>query len=127
MLPILLLGSGINTGMATVGLMGSAAEMQNYTVFGREVNLASRLESASGRGRIFIGQTTYEHLRRDEPDLAATCVELPPRDLKGFRSAVKAYEVPWRSPGAPPLEVEFSLPVVAETTSVARSVQHPGG
>ena len=42
MLPILLLGSGINTGMATVGLMGSAAEMQNYTVFGREVNLASR-------------------------------------------------------------------------------------
>ena len=35
LLPILLLGSGINTGMATVGLMGSAAEMQNYTVFGR--------------------------------------------------------------------------------------------
>ena len=26
MLPILLLGSGINTGLATVGLMGSAAE-----------------------------------------------------------------------------------------------------
>ena len=108
MLPILLLGSGINTGMATVGLMGSAAEMQNYTVFGREVNLASRLESASGRGRIFIGQTTYEHLLRDDPALAATCVELPPRDLKGFRSAVKAYEVPWRLPGAPPLEEEFS-------------------
>ena len=103
-LAILLLGSGVNTGMATVGLMGSAAEMQNYTVFGREVNLASRLENASGRGRIFIGQTTYEHLLRDDPALAATCVELPPRDLKGFRAAVRAYEVPWRPPGAPPLD-----------------------
>jgi adenylate cyclase len=127
MLPILLLGSGINTGMTTVGLMGSAAEMQNYTVFGREVNLASRLESASGRGRIFIGQATYEHLLRDEPALAATCVELPPRDLKGFRSAVKAYEVPWRPPGAPPLDVEFSLTAVSDTTSVTRFTQRPGG
>ena len=127
MLPILLLGSGINTGMATVGLMGSAAEMQNYTVFGREVNLASRLESASGRGRIFIGQATYEHLLRDDPALAATCVELPPRDLKGFRAAVKAYEVPWRPPGAPPLEEEFSTAAAADTTSVTGFIQRGGG
>ncbi len=127
MLPILLLGSGINTGMATVGLMGSAAEMQNYTVFGREVNLASRLESASGRGRIFVGQTTYEHLRRDDPALAATCVELPPRELKGFRSAVKAYEVPWLPPGAPPLEAGFSSEPVADTTSFTGFIQRGGG
>jgi class 3 adenylate cyclase len=113
--------------MATVGLMGSAAEMQNYTVFGREVNLASRLESASGRGRIFIGQTTYEHLRRDDPALAATCVELPPRDLKGFRSAVKAFEVPWRPPGAPPLEEEFAVRALADVTSVPGLVQRGGG
>jgi adenylate cyclase len=98
LLPLLLLGSGINTGMATVGLMGSQQEQQNYTVFGREINLASRLESASGRGRIFIGETTYQHLLRDDPILAATCVELPLKELKGFRSAVKAYEVPWQRP-----------------------------
>ena len=127
LLPILLLGSGINTGMATVGLMGSAAEMQNYTVFGREVNLASRLESASGRGRIFIGQAAYEQLLRDDPALAATCVELPPRDLKGFRAAVKAYEVPWRPPGAPPLEEEFSSAAGAHTTSVTGFIQRSGG
>jgi class 3 adenylate cyclase/CHASE2 domain-containing sensor protein len=98
-LALLMLGSGINTGMATVGLMGSkgAVEQQNYTVFGREVNLASRLESDSGRGRIFIGGMTYEHLLRDDPELAATCVELPPRELKGFRTAVRAYEVPWKN------------------------------
>ena len=127
LLPILLLGSGINTGMATVGLMGSAAEMQNYTVFGREVNLASRLESASGRGRIFIGQATYEHLLRDDPTLAATCVELPPRDLRGFRAAVKAYEVPWRPAGAPHLEQEFPTAVGADPSTVIGIIQRGGG
>jgi adenylate cyclase len=126
LLPILLLGSGINTGMATVGLMGSAVEMQNYTVFGREVNLASRLESASGRGRIFIGQATYEQLLRDDPAMAATCVELPPCDLKGFRAAVKAYEVPWRPPGAPALEEEFPLAAGTDTTFVTGFIQRSG-
>jgi len=97
LLPLLLLGTGINTGMATAGLMGSAAKTRNYTVFGREVNLASRLESASGRGRIFIGETTFEHLLSGDPDLAATCVETILDHVKGFRTAIKAYEVPWRT------------------------------
>src|SRR5207249_12011070 len=96
-LPVLLLGSGINTGIATAGLMGSQAEQKNYTVFGREVNLASRLESLSGHGRIFISQSTYEHLLRDDPALAATCVVQPPQKVKGIGSAVTVYEVPWRA------------------------------
>jgi class 3 adenylate cyclase/CHASE2 domain-containing sensor protein len=126
LLPILLLGNGINTGMATVGLMGSQAKQQNYTVFGREVNLASRLESASGRGRIFIGQTTYQHLLRDDPALAATCVELPVQELKGFRAAVKVYEVPWRPPGAPPFDEEFSTAAVGDSASVTGFIQRNG-
>ena len=101
LLPVLLLGTGINTGPATAGLMGSAEAESNYTVFGREVNLASRLEGASGRGRIFISETTYEHLLRDDSALAATCVPLEPVKVKGFRSAVKVYEVPWRPAEAP--------------------------
>jgi class 3 adenylate cyclase/CHASE2 domain-containing sensor protein len=96
MLDILTLGSGVNTGMMTVGLMGSDAHLVNYTVFGREVNLASRLESASGRSRILIGEQTFLALLRDDPALAATCIEQPPLNLKGFRDAVRAYEVPWR-------------------------------
>ncbi len=124
LLPILLLGSGINTGMATVGLMGSAAELQNYTVFGREVNLASRLENASGRGRIFIGQCTYKHLLRDDAALAATCAELPPHDLKGFRSPVKVYEVSWPAPEAAQPEGASSAPGSADTASPAGSSQH---
>jgi class 3 adenylate cyclase len=70
----------------------------NYTVFGREVNLASRLEGQSGRGRIFITEATYEHIRRDDYALAATCVLQPPAKLKGIGAAVKVYEVPWQTP-----------------------------
>lgn len=91
------LGTGINTGLVTVGLMGSDAHILNYTVFGREVNLASRLEGVSGSGRIIISDTTYYHLLREDPALAATCVELFPVSVKGIRDAVRIYEVPWQN------------------------------
>ncbi|MEO8426341.1 MAG: adenylate/guanylate cyclase domain-containing protein [Verrucomicrobiota bacterium] len=99
--PLLSLGTGINTGIVTVGLMGSDAHLLNYTVFGREVNLASRLEGASGRDRIFIGEATYVELARDAPDLAAACVEREPILVKGFRNAVKMYEVSWKQINSP--------------------------
>lgn len=95
MLPILQLGSGINTGLMTVGLMGSDAHILNYTVFGREVNLASRLEGVSGRGRIIIGPGTFEDLQRLAPDLAAECRTLEAVSVKGFRQPVPIFEVPW--------------------------------
>lgn len=97
----LYLGSGINTGIVTVGLMGSEEHLFNYTVFGREVNLASRLEGISGRGRIIIGEATYEDLKRDDPGLASACVPLEPVNVKGFRKLVQIYEVPWRLPEPP--------------------------
>jgi class 3 adenylate cyclase/CHASE2 domain-containing sensor protein len=91
------LGTGINTGVVTVGLMGSEQHGFNYTVFGREVNLAARLEGASGSGRIIISDMTYFHLLRHAPEIAATCVELFPEKMKGFRDAVRIYEVPWQN------------------------------
>jgi adenylate cyclase len=94
-LMLLALGTGINTGMATVGLMGSDIHLLNYTVFGREVNLASRLEGLSGRGRILISQSTHAELKAQAPDLAALCTELPPTTVKGFREPVRIYEVRW--------------------------------
>jgi adenylate cyclase len=94
------LGTGINTGLATVGLMGSDAHILNYTVFGREVNLASRLESVSGSGRIIISNTTYNHLLREDPALASICIEMFPVTIKGIRDAVRIYEVPWQTPPA---------------------------
>lgn len=90
------LGTGINTGAVTVGLMGSDQHILNYTVFGREVNVASRLEGVSGSGRIIISDATYEHLLRDAPALAATCTESSEVTVKGIRNAVRIYEVPWQ-------------------------------
>jgi adenylate cyclase len=114
LLPLLTLGTGINTGYAVVGLMGSDDHIFNYTVFGREVNLASRLEGVSGRGRIIIGEATHKDLLRDEPALAATCVELPPVLIKGFQKAVKIYEVPWKvAAPAPPAAPAPSAPATA--------------
>ena len=104
LLPILTLGTGINSGAVMVGLMGSDDHGLNYTVIGREVNLASRLESASGRGRIIIGETTYEQLRLADPQLAAICVEQETTTPKGFQKPVRNFEVPWKldhqSPGS---------------------------
>jgi class 3 adenylate cyclase/CHASE2 domain-containing sensor protein len=97
LLTALQLGTGINTGLVTVGLMGSETHQSNYTVFGREVNLASRLEGVSGSGRIIISETTYNHLLRHAPETAATCKELPPEKVKGFRAVVRIFEVPWQN------------------------------
>jgi class 3 adenylate cyclase len=96
LLPLLTLGSGINSGICIVGMMGSEKHVTSYTVFGREVNLASRLEGVSGRGRIIVSHPTYEDVKRFEPELAATFVELESVKVKGIRDAVRIYEVPWK-------------------------------
>ena len=130
MLPILFLGTGINTGVATVGLMGSASHavvrQGSYTVFGREVNVASRLEGLSGRGRIYISQSTFEHIRRDDLLLAQSCMSLPPVTVKGIRTAVQIYEVPWRKPGTPSLEEEFADATLPDTTAFVSLSQRSG-
>jgi len=96
---LLSLGCGINTGVVTVGLMGSDQHMFNYTVFGREVNLASRLEGTSGRGRVIISESTHLDLARTDPELAGVCEALPPVTVKGFREPVAVYEVEWQRLG----------------------------
>ncbi len=115
-LDLLTLGTGINTGFVTVGVMGSAAHGLNYTVLGRDVNLASRLEGHSGQGRIVISEATYLELQRDAPTLASTCVPLPPPKLKGFGGAVMIFEVPWRPNLTGQTEI-FSEPPVSELKS----------
>ena len=46
--------------------------------------------------RIIISEKTYQHLLRDDPELAKTCVIQPPVKVKGIVAEVKIYEVPWR-------------------------------
>ena len=41
--------------------------------------------------------TAYNHLLRHAPVLASICKELFPEKVKGFRDAVRIYEVPWQA------------------------------
>lgn len=49
---------GISSGLCTVGNFGSEYRME-YTIVGREVNVASRLEHNSEPGRILVSDATY--------------------------------------------------------------------
>jgi adenylate cyclase len=94
LLPILTVGMAVNSGDAIAGFMGSASLMSNYTVFGREVNVASRLEGVAGSGHIVIADSTYRELQRFEPALAASCVAREPIVLRGISKPVRVYELP---------------------------------
>jgi adenylate cyclase len=121
MLDILTLGSGINTGFMTVGTVGSEEHIMNYTVFGREVNLASRLEGASGRARILIGEETYRDLLKDDPVVAATCRQQPLLTLKGFTDPVQCYEVPWRPADVTAEEAQQTSTMIASRSDTAKT------
>ena len=72
---------GINTGVVTVGNMGTDY-LWDYTVVGTEVNKAQRLESAGQPGGILVSHRTYILARRQ----GALTEEVPtqPISLKGL-------------------------------------------
>lgn len=57
-LPQLLMGIGINTGLAVVGNIGSKKRMQ-YSAIGSSVNLSSRIQDLSFGGQVLISEATY--------------------------------------------------------------------
>lgn len=92
-LPILEAGISLNTGVVTVGFMGSDQHISNYTVFGREVNIAARLEGVTPGGNIRITAATHAALLFTHPDLAAACRPLPPAQLRGISAPVEIFAV----------------------------------
>ncbi len=97
---------GINTGYCTVGNFGADTRM-DYTIIGREVNLASRLESAAESGEILMSNETYSLTKdvimaRDKGQIA----------VKGFSRPVQIFQVVdfRRDLGATSSYVEHELP-----------------
>lgn len=82
---------GINSGFCDVGNFGSAMRME-YTIIGREVNLAARLEQAAEPGEIVISNETYALVERE-----ITAEARPPVQAKGFAHPIPVYVV---KPGA---------------------------
>jgi len=78
---------GIATGYCHVGNFGSETRM-NYTLIGREVNLAARLEGAAKKGDILISEATYDYVCHEYE-----CVPTALQELKGFDEAVRAWQV----------------------------------
>ncbi|MCO6055492.1 adenylate cyclase [Pseudomonas sp. MOB-449] len=97
---------GINTGYCTVGNFGADTRM-DYTIIGREVNLASRLETASDAGEILISHETYS-LVKD----VIMCRDKGQINVKGFTRPVQIYQVVdfRRDLGAASSYVEHELP-----------------
>lgn len=97
---------GLNTGYCTVGNFGASTRM-DYTIIGREVNLASRLESAAEAGEILISHETYS-LVKD----VIMCRDKGQIQVKGFAKPVQIYQVVdfRRDLGANPAYVEHELP-----------------
>lgn len=97
---------GINTGYCTVGNFGADTRM-DYTIIGREVNLASRLESNAEAGEILISHETYS-LVKD----VIMCRDKGQITVKGFTRPVQIYHVVdlRRDLGATSSYVEHELP-----------------
>jgi len=86
----ILIGAGINTGLATVGNMGSMAS-SDYTALGDVVNKAFRLESATREIEcdLALGQGTYDFLHPTfDSQPFFECCSLK---LKGYDGPVLAY------------------------------------
>ncbi|HEY7125602.1 MAG TPA: adenylate/guanylate cyclase domain-containing protein [Ktedonobacterales bacterium] len=81
-------GIGVNTGLATVGNIGSRERLQNYTAMGDAVNIASRLQSNSSDNEIIINHTTYEQVQA-----YFDCLKLEPLSVKNKREPLTVYKV----------------------------------
>ena len=68
-LPDINVGTGVNTGTAIIGNMGSTTRF-DFSVIGDAVNLAARLEATAGRGDYLKYPTIYSSMTMDQlPDI----------------------------------------------------------
>lgn len=97
------MGIAMNSGPATVGLLGSD-KLVNYTAIGDSVNTASRLEDLTPGGRILITEATFDRVK-DEIE----CRLVGAKSFKGKTEKTKIFEVRGLKAGAAPNPASVSL------------------
>ena len=78
---------GISTGYCNVGNFGSEERM-DYTIVGRHVNLAARLEEAAKPGHILISKETWSLVNS-----RVNCIQKEPVKAKGFGEPIDVFQV----------------------------------
>lgn len=91
-LPPVLIGAGINSGVAVAGNMGSPNRL-NYTVLGETVNLAARLCAAAAPGEVLISEATRTRLPAGEATGEPRSLR-----LKGFSAPVPVHPLTLEQP-----------------------------
>ncbi|MDG1199086.1 MAG: adenylate/guanylate cyclase domain-containing protein [Porticoccaceae bacterium] len=76
---------GINSGVCKVGNFGTENRL-DYTLLGRAVNLASRLESSADSNEILLSEDTYGLIGD-----SIHCIDKGQISIKGFAEPVKVY------------------------------------
>lgn len=84
---ILMFHVGINSGAMLAGNIGAADRME-YTVMGREVNVAARLSSSAKPGQILLSGATYDAIRNAGPIQCTPHGRIP---LRGTTHPVMTY------------------------------------
>ncbi len=85
--PVAQFGIGIHSGEAIAGNIGSARRME-YTVIGRDVNLAQRIEASTREGQVLVSETTFSKVR---PFVKAQAKEAV--FMKGIVEPISLFEV----------------------------------
>ncbi|MEI6232771.1 MAG: adenylate/guanylate cyclase domain-containing protein [Planctomycetota bacterium] len=76
-------GIGLNTGKVCAGNIGGAQKIE-FTVIGDVVNVANRIESAAGRGQVFVSESTWSAIQH-----RSFGFNLPPVSMRNVRLCPK--------------------------------------
>jgi adenylate cyclase len=80
---------GINSGAMLAGNIGAADRLE-YTVMGKEVNVASRLSAFAKPGQVLLSDATYDAIRKTGP---IQCKEHGSTTLRGTAQPLMTYSV----------------------------------